>query len=73
MDWKLVSASAGFMPLILQDSNARLKTSKRLLLKMFYKRTGSFECTIIRKENDGSWDAFKENTEVLYVLLFTPT
>ena len=29
-------------------------------------------CTNSRNENDGGWDTFKENTEVLYVMLFTP-
>ena len=38
---------------------------------MFYKKTASFECDFethwlsCRQENDGGWDTFMENAEVL--------
>ena len=44
---------------------------KQLVLNVILRHTGS-HCMNSRNENDGDWDTFMENAEVLYVRLFTP-
>jgi len=50
----------------------------KLVKDSLYKKTASFEYGFEthwlsrRNENDGGWDTFMENAEVLQVTLFTP-
>jgi len=44
---------------------------KTAVLSAILRHTGS-HCTNSRNENDGGWDTFMENAEVLQVTLFTP-